>query len=116
MELKTHIKDIPLGDKVNETFRYDNLMNSCKENKGLLEVFRIEINYQEYLKKYDEFNLNETQDKIKEMIDQGINDAARSLEIDPKTKDNINQTIDTFSRFTFNRNGSEFEEILNSDI
>ena len=99
--IRSSMNNIPLGDKVNGTFKYDNLINSCNENQGLLEVFNIEINYQEYLNQYDEFNTSEIKDKLKEMVNQGINGAASSLVIDPDTKDNINQIIDKFSAFAF---------------
>jgi hypothetical protein len=101
---------------VNETFKYDNLINGCKENKGLLEIFNIELNYQAYLDRYDQFNTKEINDKLKEMVNHGINDAASSLVIDSETKDNLNEIIDKFSQFGFNQNGTEFENILNANI
>ena len=103
-----------IDDVANQTFRYDEIINSCKEDGSIYNVFYLDLvyNISELADWQETYNISGISEQVLVEVGNGITDLVHSMTIDNTTKDGINEIADQFSELT----GSIFDNITNINI
>ena len=98
----------------NQTFRYDEIIDSCKNDGSIYNVFHLDLvyNISELQNWQETYNISEISDEVLAEVGNGITDLVNSMTIDDTTKDGINEIADQFSELT----GSIFDNITSINI
>ena len=86
----------------NQTFKYDEIIDSCGNNGSIYNVFHLDLVYNiTELENWQEtYNISEISDQVLEAVGNGITDLVESMKIDEDIEKGINDIAKQFSELT----------------
>ena len=113
---KTLSENLPSNGEINHNFTIDGLLESCKEGKGLLEVFKIKVDWDESLATHGNIRTDQIRNNITSLVDKGIDKAVESLVLNSEIQNSLEKIGKDVSESLLQKNGSKFQNAINTNV
>ena len=113
---QTLSENLPSKGVANDSFTIDSLLESCKGGKGLLEVFKIKLDWDESLATHGNIRTDQIRSNITQLVDKGIDKAVESLILNPEMQNNLEKIGKDVSENLLQKNGSRFQDAMSTNV